>query len=92
MTTTSLQPITVEEKELRQLADSYKSLVVTLETLSEVDKARKVLKNKRLEIENTVKGNKKSIKDLLDKHVMEAYLILTPITFWLNLQRESTAE
>lgn len=72
MTTTSLQPITVEEKELRELADSYKSLVVTPETLSEVDKARKVLKNKRLEIENTVKSNKKSIKDLIDKHVMEA--------------------
>ena len=71
-TTTSLQPITVEEKELRELADSYKSLVVTPETISEVDKARKVLKNKRLEIENTVKSNKKSIKDLIDKHVMEA--------------------
>lgn len=80
--TTSLQPITVEEKELRELADSYKSLVVTPQTLTEVDKARKVLKNKRLEIENTVKGNKKSIKELIDKHVMEAerlVAIISPI-------------
>lgn len=80
--TTSLQPITVEEKELRELADSYKSLVVTPQTLAEVDKARKVLKNKRLEIENTVKSNKKSIKELIDKHVMEAerlVAIISPI-------------
>jgi hypothetical protein len=70
--TTSLQPITVEEQELIALAESYKSLIVTPETLAEVDKARKVLKNKRLDIENTVKANKKSIKELLDNHLGEA--------------------
>lgn len=77
---TSLQKITVEEQELKDLANSYKSLVVTPQTLAEVDKARKVLKNKRLEIENTVKANKKSIKELLDNHIAEAERLVAIIS------------
>jgi len=63
-----IQPITVAEAELLEIKSSYENLVVTKETLKQVDAARKFLKTKRLDIQKTVDANKKAMRDLLKQH------------------------
>jgi hypothetical protein len=63
-----IQPITVAEAELLEIKSSYENLVVTKETLKQVDAARKFLKTKRLDIQKTVDANKKAIRDLIKQH------------------------
>jgi hypothetical protein len=63
-----IKPITVAEAELLDIKASYENLVVTKETLKQVDAARKFLKTKRLDIQKTVEANKKAVRDLLKQH------------------------
>jgi len=63
-----IKPITVAESELLDIKASYENLVVTKETLKQVDAARKFLKTKRLDIQKTVEANKKAMRDLLKQH------------------------
>jgi len=98
MTETSLQvikPITTEEKELIELANSYTNLVVTKDTLKQVDLARKTLKAKRLEIERTVEANKKAVKQLLKNHEEEGQRlvgIIEPIEARLMKEQKALEE
>lgn len=98
MTETSLEvikPITTEEKELIELASSYSNLVVTKETLKQVDLARKTLKAKRLEIERTVEANKKAVKQLLKSHEEEGQRlvgIIEPIEARLMKEQKALEE
>lgn len=66
-----LTPVEIKKEELQKLAADYKGLVVTRTNLQDADKARKLLKAKRCDIENTVKATKKEVKSHLDKYQSE---------------------
>ena len=77
-----LEPFEVAKAELQQLANDYKNLVVTEETYDDAIKARRVLKDARLNVEKKVKANKDILngaKKSLEQEGDELVLIVSPI-------------
>lgn len=73
---TAIKKIDATEVELRKLADDYDRLIVNERTIKDVSKARIILKNKRLEIENTVKQVKAEVKKQLEEYEKEADFLI----------------
>jgi len=77
-----LKPFEVAKAELQQLANDYKNLVVTKETYDEAVKARRVLREARLNIEKKIKANKDILngaKKSLEQEGDELVSIVSPL-------------
>lgn len=77
-----LEPFEVAKAELQQLANDYKNLVVTKETYDEAVKARRVLREARLNIEKKIKANKdilNTAKKSLEQEGEELVSIVSPL-------------